>query len=135
VASCRFTCYHQKKTKSQDKVKLMDNLRSEVNDADINENGRKAFPYSSQYLQFEQYKAIEQEAAQNLGLCMLAVSLVVFLLIVNPVASMFVVLSVGTPPDPLCCAHTAQAQRSMPAARSPPWLRPHHMNSLLDHKA
>jgi len=95
IETSRFTCYHEKKVNSQDKVKLMDNLRSEIKGAKINENERKAFPYSSQYLQFEQYKAIEQEAAQNLGLCMLAVSIVVFALIVNPVASMFVVLSVG----------------------------------------
>eukprot|EP00241_Pyramimonas_parkeae_P004525 CAMPEP_0114239316 /NCGR_PEP_ID=MMETSP0058-20121206/8394_1 /TAXON_ID=36894 /ORGANISM="Pyramimonas parkeae, CCMP726" /LENGTH=882 /DNA_ID=CAMNT_0001351487 /DNA_START=50 /DNA_END=2698 /DNA_ORIENTATION=- len=92
IASSRMVGNHNKVTRSDDHVKNMDNLRSVVSKSELKND---AIAYTGQYLQYEQYKVIGMEAARNLGLCMMAICIVVFLLIVNPVASSLVVFSVG----------------------------------------
>ena len=91
---------HVKVSSSSGLVACMDDLRAAVKATAMK---TVAFAFGGEYLTYEQYKAIEQEAAVNLSSCMVAVTIVVFLMIVNPIASALVVFSVAlgmffTPP-------------------------------------
>jgi len=92
ILSSRMTGNHVKVSSSNGLVATMDNLRAAVTATSMKD---VAFAFGSEYLQYEQYKAIEKEAAVNLSSCMVAVTVVVFLMIVNPIASSLVVFSVA----------------------------------------
>merc|ERR1740130_148501 len=52
-----------------------------------------AFPFSENYLQYEQYAVIEEEAFRNVGLSFVAIFIITFLLIPHPVVSILVFIS------------------------------------------
>ena len=76
---------HIKTDSSNDKVKSMDSLRASLASVEGNEGG-KIFAYSSSWLNYEQYKAIEVEAIRNISSTMAVMVVIIAFLLVNPKA-------------------------------------------------
>jgi len=71
--------------KSTEKVKAMDSLRSSVSGVEGNADG-SVFAYAGEWLSYEQYKAIENEAIRNISFTLLTMLCIIAALIVNPAA-------------------------------------------------
>ena len=80
---------HIKVDSSNDKVKSMDSLRAALAAVPGNENGN-IFAFSSSWLNYEQYKAIEIEAIRNISSTMAVMVLIIAFLLVNPKAVLVV---------------------------------------------
>jgi len=85
IVSTRMQGNHIKSDKSLDKVESMDSLRRNLNDVSNNADGN-VFAYSSAWLNYEQYKAIETEAIRNISSTMAVMVVIIALLIVTPSA-------------------------------------------------
>lgn len=57
--------------------------------------GPNSFAFGERYVDVEQYKAIGKEALLNIGLALLMVLIVIFLMLVNPLASILTFFSIG----------------------------------------
>ena len=89
VVSTRIRGNHVKSDKSEGKVKSMDSLRGNLEGVSGNGDG-KVFAYSSAWLNYEQYKAIEVEAIRNISSTMAVMVVIIALLIVTPSAVLVV---------------------------------------------
>merc|ERR1712216_14684 len=76
---------HIKTDSSNEKVKSMDSLRASLASVAGNEDG-KIFAFSSAWLNYEQYKAIEVEAIRNISSTMAVMVVIIAFLLVNPKA-------------------------------------------------
>ena len=76
---------HIKADSSNEKVKSMDSLRASLASVAGNEDG-KIFAFSSAWLNYEQYKAIEVEAIRNISSTMAVMVVIIAFLLVNPKA-------------------------------------------------
>ena len=91
VISTRLRGNHVKSESSDGKVKSMDSLRGSLAGVPNNGDG-KVFAYSSAWLNYEQYKAIEVEAIRNISTTMAVMVVIIALLIVTPSAVLVVCL-------------------------------------------
>ena len=89
VISTRIRGNHIKSDKSDGKVKSMDSLRKSLEGVPNNGDGR-VFGYSSAWLNYEQYKAIELEAIRNISSTIAVMVVIIALLIVTPSAVLVV---------------------------------------------
>lgn len=80
---------HVKSDTSSEKVKSMDSLRATISAVPGNEND-SIFAYSSAWLNYEQYKAIETEAIRNISSTMAVMVVIIAFLLVNPKAVLVV---------------------------------------------
>lgn len=95
IAAARFNMNHKFCENSKCEVSSMHGLRDSVKAATPSAGGSPApFPFSSLYLNWEQYAAIEEEAHRNIGLAFLAILIIAVLLIPHLVVSLLVFLSV-----------------------------------------
>ncbi|CAG9462334.1 unnamed protein product [Pedinophyceae sp. YPF-701] len=96
IRTSRFSGVFIKAADSQEQVDLMDNARVMVADAvrDGPLEG-KAFAYGESFLQWEQYKRVEQEFTTNIALALAMVGVIIFLLLGNPLASLVTYLTVA----------------------------------------
>jgi hypothetical protein len=85
ILVARITGNHVKSDTSNEKVRSMDSLRASLAAVPGNENGA-IFAYSSAWLNYEQYKAIEQEAIRNISSTMAVMVVIIAFLLVNPKA-------------------------------------------------
>ena len=76
---------HIKADSSNEKVKSMDSLRASLASVAGNEEGN-IFAFSSAWLNYEQYKAIEVEAIRNISSTMAVMVVIIAFLLVNPKA-------------------------------------------------
>ena len=89
VLSTRMRGNHIKSRDSAGKVKSMDSLRASLGSVVAQE---KVFAYSSAWLSYEQYKAIESEAIRNISSTMAVMVVIIALLILTPAAVLIVCL-------------------------------------------
>ena len=88
VLSSRALGNHLKTDRSQKKVEMMDSLRTSV--AATLPIGVSSFVYSDEYIQWEQYKAVAEEAIRNVSLILAVVFVITFLLLARPICSTIV---------------------------------------------
>jgi len=95
IISSRLTMNHRMCTDSGCEVSNMDTLRDVVSAATPKLGGARApFPFDEAYLNYEQYKSIEEEAQRNIGLAFLAIFIITMLMIPHPGVSLLVFCSV-----------------------------------------
>lgn len=95
IVAARFTMNHRMCDDSTCQVNNMDRLRSTVASVTPALGGDPSpFPFTEQYLNYEQYKTIEEEAQRNIGLAFLAIVIITMLLIPHPCVASLVFLSV-----------------------------------------
>eukprot|EP00232_Nephroselmis_pyriformis_P018236 CAMPEP_0182899448 /NCGR_PEP_ID=MMETSP0034_2-20130328/28076_1 /TAXON_ID=156128 /ORGANISM="Nephroselmis pyriformis, Strain CCMP717" /LENGTH=896 /DNA_ID=CAMNT_0025033481 /DNA_START=90 /DNA_END=2780 /DNA_ORIENTATION=+ len=92
IKTSKINANHIKVDKSNTKVKSMDSLRATV--ANVQGLGDHSFAYSEEYLTYEQYKSVADEIVMNISLALMACGIIIFLLVINPLASFIVFASV-----------------------------------------
>ena len=91
IYSARVRGNHVKTATSDEKVKSMDSLRATLSGVAGNGDGR-VFAYSASWLNYEQYKTIEEEALRNISSTMAVMVAIIAFLLVNPKAVLVVCL-------------------------------------------
>lgn len=95
ITGARFMGNHRMCEDSTCQVKNMRDLRSTVSAVSPALGGSPApFPFSEQYLNYEQYASIEEEAIRNIGLAFLAIFIITVAMIPNIKVALLVFLSV-----------------------------------------
>lgn len=95
IAAARMNVNHRMCTDSSCEVLNMKAFRELV--ADVTPklaSSPAAFPFSEQYLNYEQYASIEDEAKRNIGLAFLAIFIITIVMIPHPIVALLVFSSV-----------------------------------------
>jgi len=112
IIASRLNVNHRMCTNSRCEVENMKVLRDEVCAATPKlGSSPKPFPFSEQYLNYEQYASIEAEAKRNIGLSFLAIFIITVVMIPHPVVALLVFGSWQRPSSRLSGTCTTGASR------------------------
>jgi len=96
ISITRVTAFYRAFTSSQEEIDAMDTTRAGIEEAAVGAGFTgTAFAFSFAFFDAEQYKVVQQEILQNLGLAVAAVAVIVLIVVAHPLMMVYLTLMVA----------------------------------------